>query len=156
VHLLIRPLLSLAIAFSSAAGFIFFMHQVSPEVLVCASGVFLLAAGASALNQFQERKQDALMERTRNRPLPSGAVQPRSALITAIVLALGGTLVLWTFCGWLPALLGVANLAWYNGVYTPLKQRSYFAVLAGALNGAVPPVIGWVAAGGALADPKIL
>jgi heme o synthase len=153
---LARPVLSLAIAFSSAAGFIFFSHHFSPAVLACAAGIFLLAAGASALNQYQEREQDALMERTRKRPVPSGAIEPRSALTVALILAVAGIVVLWSLCGWIPALLGFANLAWYNGVYTPLKRRSYFAVLAGAVNGAVPPMIGWVAAGGALNDPKIL
>lgn len=153
---LVKPILSLAVAFSSAAGFIFFSHHFSFAVLSCAAGVFLLAAGAAALNQYQEREQDALMERTRNRPLPSGKVSPRNALIIAAALALAGAFVLWAWCGWIPALLGIANLAWYNGVYTPLKRRSYFAVLAGALNGAVPPAIGWIAAGGAPGDPKIL
>jgi protoheme IX farnesyltransferase len=148
--------LSLAIAFSSVAGFIFRSHGFMPEVLLCAAGVFFLASGAAVLNQYQERKPDALMERTKNRPIPSGAISPQNALIIACILSLAGMIILWVWSGWLPALLGALNLAWYNGVYTPLKRRSYFAVLAGAVNGAVPPLIGWVAAGGRIADPKIL
>jgi heme o synthase len=153
---LIKFVLSLAIAFSAAAGFIFFSHRLSPDALVCAAGVFFLAAGAAALNQYQERKQDALMERTRKRPIPSGSMSPTRALVIAVFLSVTGAALLWSWAGWLPALLGMANLAWYNGIYTPLKRRSSFAVLAGAVNGAVPPAIGWVAAGGDLGDPKIL
>ena len=78
------------------------------------------------------------------------------ALVTAVILAVSGTVILWAGSGWLPALLGAGNLAWYNGLYTPMKRKSHFAVLAGALNGAVPPVIGWTAAGGPLFDPEIL
>jgi len=148
--------LSLAIAFSSVAGFIFQSQEFLPGVLLCAAGVFLLASGAAALNQYQERVQDAVMERTRSRPIPSGSISPRNALVMAVLLSISGAVLLWIWFGWLPALLGILNLAWYNGIYTPLKLRSYFAVLAGAVNGAVPPVIGWVAAGGDIADPRIL
>ncbi len=153
---LIKPVLSLAIAFSAAAGFVFYTHDFRAALAACMAGVFLLSAGASALNQFQEREADALMERTRNRPIPSGSLQASSAVAIAVLLAAAGTLLLLLFTGWLPALLGFGNLIWYNGVYTPMKRRSHFAVLAGALNGAVPPVIGWTAAGGALTDPEIL
>lgn len=153
---LIKFFLSLAIAFSAAAGAVFFLHGFSFVILVCATGVFFLAAGAAALNQYQEREPDALMERTRHRPIPAGTITPEHALITALCFAVAGTAILWLGSGWLPALLGLLNLAWYNGIYTPLKRRSHFAVFAGAVNGAVPPLIGWVSAGGALADPKIL
>lgn len=153
---LIKPVLSLAIAFSAAAGFVFYAHHFPAELAACMAGVFLLSAGAAALNQFQEREADALMERTRNRPVPSGSVKASSAMAISVILAATGTVLLLLFTGWLPALLGLGNLIWYNGVYTPMKRRSHFAVLAGALNGAVPPVIGWTAAGGALTDPEIL
>ncbi len=148
--------LSLAIAFSAVAGFVFKSHSVTFFAFACAAGVFLLSAGAAALNQYQEREQDALMERTRGRPIPSGAVKPRTAVLLSIAFALAGAVVLLAFGGQTAALLGILNLLWYNGIYTPLKRRSYFAVLAGAVNGAVPPVIGWVAAGGAITDPRIL
>jgi protoheme IX farnesyltransferase len=101
------------------------------------------------------------MERTRRRPIPAGKISPGLAIRLACVLAVAGTVLLWGSAGWNAmgwgtALLGLLNLAWYTLVYTPLKIRSYFAVLAGAVNGAIPPVIGWVAAGGLLLDPKIL
>ena len=150
---LVKLVLSLAIALSSAAGYIFYSHIFSYGFLFCIAGVFMLSAGAAALNQYQEREQDALMDRTRNRPIPSGDITPRQALVTAVILAISGTVILWAGSGWLPALLGAGNLAWYNGVYTPLKRKSHFAVLAGAVNGAVPPAIGWTALCGGAAQP---
>ena len=153
---LIKFYLSLAIAFSSVAGFVFYSGSLNVHVFSCAAGVFLLACAASVLNQYQEREQDALMERTRSRPIPSGTISPATAAVIAVLSGIAGTGILWAFSGWQPALLGVANLAWYNALYTPLKKRSSFAVIIGAVNGAVPPVIGWTAAGGDIADPQIL
>jgi protoheme IX farnesyltransferase len=153
---LTRFFLSLAIAFSSLAGFILCSHTWQWKSLWAALGVFLLAAGAGVLNQIRERNRDAVMDRTKHRPLPSGAISLVYAGFLAAGLTLSGSLILLLQFGPLPAILGIGNLLWYNFVYTPLKIRSYFAVLAGAVNGAVPPVIGWVAAGGNLTDPEIV
>lgn len=154
--LLTKFYLSLAISFSSLAGYVIFSGSFSGRAFLAALGVFLLAASAGALNQVQERRRDAMMERTRKRPIPSGSVSLALTLILAGSLLVAGFLVLLTSFGRNVALLGAGNLLWYNLVYTPLKTRSYFAVLAGAFNGAVPPAIGWAAAGGSLLDPKIL
>jgi protoheme IX farnesyltransferase len=155
-----RFYLSLAISFSSFAGFILYSGSFPSEAFLCAAGVFLLSAGASAFNQYQERDRDARMDRTRTRPIPSGRISPLTALVFAVTATVSGSAVLLTLpgeaTGWRTVLLGLLNLGWYTLVYTPLKTRSYFAVAAGAVNGAVPPMIGWVAAGGSLFDPKIL
>jgi len=135
---------------------VIFSGSFSGRAFLAALGVFLLAVAAGALNQLQERKRDALMERTRNRPIPSGAVLPIGAVFLAAILGLTGICILLLNFSLEAAILGFGNLLWYNLVYTPLKTRSYFAVLAGAVNGAVPPMIGWVAAGGYLLDPQIL
>lgn len=119
-----------------------------------ALGIFLLAGGCSALNQVQERAEDALMERTRRRPLPSGRLSPGAALALAAILIAGGLVLL----GWLEypvAGWGLGAVLLYNGIYTPLKKRTPFALLAGALCGALPPLIGWCAAAGSPADPRI-
>jgi protoheme IX farnesyltransferase len=111
---------------------------------------------SSAFNEVQEHDLDALMERTRLRPLPRGAVSPLTAGVFALLLAVSGfTLLLWSH-GWTPALLGLLALVWYNGFYTPLKRVSAFAVVPGSLIGALPPAIGWTAAGGRLSDPAML
>lgn len=120
------------------------------------AGVLLLAFGACALNQFQERRLDALMPRTRNRPLPGGRMAPSTALALAFSFALSGFWVLLLGVGITPALLGLAALAWYNGAYTPLKRVTAFAVIPGALVGAIPPVLGWTAGGGELISPQSL
>jgi len=111
-------------------------------------GTVLATAGALALNQYLERDVDALMFRTRTRPLPSGRLQPRDALLFGLLLVLGGTVHLWSTVGWLPAALTLASAAGYNLVYTPLKARTYAATFAGAVPGAMPALIGWSAAAG--------
>jgi protoheme IX farnesyltransferase len=118
-------------------------------------GVHLLACGASALNQYQERDLDARMERTCRRPLPAGTLAHRSALLFALLLVACGLLVL-THIGAKAAALGTFALLWYNGLYTPLKRRTAFAAAYGALVGAVPPAIGWVAAGASLLDRQFM
>jgi protoheme IX farnesyltransferase len=120
-----------------------------------ALSVFLLACGSSALNQYQERGIDALMERTRNRPIPSGIIRPPRALLFALVLLGIGLSVIEVTGGLKVLLLGMFAVCWYNGLYTPLKRKSAFAVIPGALIGAVPPTIGWVAGEGYFFSPKL-
>src|SRR5574341_287107 len=124
---------------------------VSAVMMVPAAAVFLLACGSSALNQFQERKTDALMERTLQRPLPAGAMGPLHALIVSLMLMAAGLLLLGT-AGVAAVSLGLSAVLWYNGLYTWLKKKTAFAAVPGAVIGAVPPAIGWTAAGGALPD----
>ena len=111
-------------------------------------GTVLATAGALALNQYLERDLDALMERTRTRPIPSGRLRPRDALLFGLLLVLGGVAHLWATVGLLPAALTVGAAAAYNLVYTPLKSRSHTATFAGAVPGAMPAMIGWSAASG--------
>lgn len=121
-----------------------------------ASGVFLLAAASSTLNQVQERATDALMRRTAGRPLACGLLTPNSGTTIGLLLASGGLAVLAVGTGIKPALLGLAALTWYLLVYTPLKRVTALAVLAGTPCGAVPPLLGWLAAGGNLPAPQPL
>jgi protoheme IX farnesyltransferase len=117
-------------------------------------GVFLLACGACALNEVQEWRLDAQMERTSRRPIPSGRISPRQALALAVGLLESGFLALLFGANLGAAILGLAAVAWYNGLYTPLKRVTAFAVVPGAVIGALPPAIGWVAAGQSLFDPR--
>lgn len=113
-------------------------------------GTALAAAGTLALNQVLERDTDAKMERTRHRPLPDGRLQTREALWFGLLLALAGLVYLLLAVNFLSAavtaLIAVSYLLWY----TPMKLRSSLCVLVGAVPGALPPVIGWVAATGSL------
>jgi len=132
---------------SAAAAFLIRSPMPTAEALLVWAAVFVLACGACALNEFQDRASDARMERTRQRPLPSGAVRPAAALILASGLLAAGSAML--AAGGLPAvLLGVAAVVWYNGVYAYLKRTSAFAAVPGALAGVLAPAIGWVWAGG--------
>ncbi len=120
------------------------------------TGIFILAAGASALNQYQEREFDARMERTRIRPIPVGAITPCAALIVSLLLIFSGLILLFFFAGLTCFIMGLFNISWYNGLYTWLKRRSAFAVVPGALTGAVPVMMGWSAAGGGIFDPPVI
>jgi heme o synthase len=113
-------------------------------------GTALATGGALALNQFVEWKLDALMERTRTRPIPSGRLGPGRAFLFGNLLALGGVGLLYWTVGWLPAALTALSALSYNLVYTPLKKVSYISTLAGAFPGAMPTLIGWSAATGTL------
>jgi protoheme IX farnesyltransferase len=144
---LCRLKVSLFAAGSAAAGWLLASSEATLRGLACPAGVLVLACGASALNQFQEREDDARLERTRHRPLPSGSLRPVRALGAALVLIGTGSLLL-ALTGPLLAAFGAAAVAWYNGVYTRLKKVTPFAAVPGALTGAIPPVMGWMGGGG--------
>ncbi|MDZ7780938.1 MAG: heme o synthase [Gemmatimonadota bacterium] len=110
------------------------------------AGTGLATAGALSLNQYVERDIDAVMVRTRDRPIPSGRLTPMEALAFGAVVLMGGLIYLAGMVGALPAALAAASAIVYHGVYTPLKTRSYLATLAGSVPGALPMLIGWTAA----------
>jgi protoheme IX farnesyltransferase len=147
---------SLAVTFTAITGFIVFAGNFDFQILELAIGVFILAGGASALNEFQERNYDAKMARTRHRPIPSGKITPQNALFISIFLILLGLGILYFFFGIIPALLGLFNIFWYNLLYTNLKKITPFAVVPGSLTGAVPIFMGWTAAGGNLFDSTVV
>jgi len=152
---LCKPRVSFFAALSALVGSVLAPFPTSGRLAAAGLGVFLLACAGSALNQYQDRAIDALMERTRSRPIPANHIRPRPALLFALglcVLALSMLHLL----GNLPALLlGLCALLWYNLLYTYLKRKSAFAVIPGALVGAIPPAIGWVIGGGGLTDPRL-
>src|SRR5690606_6061666 len=109
-------------------------------------GTGMATGGALALNQYVEREIDAVMLRTRGRPIPSRRVTPVEALAFGTLLLMGGLVYLAVAVGALPAALAAASAIVYHLVYTPLKSRSYMATLAGSVPGALPMLIGWTAA----------
>ena len=113
-------------------------------------GTALAAAGAMALNQLLEAARDARMQRTMHRPLPVGVITPRHALVFGVTVAALGLGVLAMFANILTAILGLTVVAVYTLVYTPLKHRSPLCTLAGAVCGAIPPMMGWTATGAPL------
>ena len=113
-------------------------------------GMALLASGGAALNQWLEREPDALMARTRNRPLPSGRLQPETVLTFGCVASAAGLAYFALAVNPLTAMLGVITLGGYLFIYTPLKRVTWLNTLVGAVPGALPPVMGWTAARGEL------
>lgn len=113
-------------------------------------GTAMVAGGAGALNQYAERDRDALMRRTSRRPLPSGRLRPIQAAIFGATLGAIGTLILILGAGWLSAATAAAAFVLYVYVYTPMKPLTTLNTAAGAIPGALPPLIGWTAATGRL------
>lgn len=147
--------LSLAVTLSTVTGYVLASKETGFEIMIPAAGVFLLASGSAVLNQFTERNTDALMERTRDRPIPSGKITLSHTAILFTFL-LGSGLVILGMTGIIPCLLGIANVILYNFLYTPLKKVTSCAVIPGALVGAVPPLIGYTSAGGDIVSYKII
>ncbi|HXY42502.1 MAG TPA: heme o synthase [Vicinamibacteria bacterium] len=149
---LVKPRITLMVVITSLVGFV--MAEPGPvRLLLLASamaGTALVASGAAVLNQLLERESDALMERTRRRPLAAGRVAPLEAAAFGATVTAGGVALLLWMCGPLPATVAVVTWTSYLFLYTPLKRRTPLATLVGAVPGALPPVIGWTAASGAV------
>ena len=141
---------SLAVAYTSLTGYV--MYNLIPDVkgLIISAGVFLMAAGSAALNQVQEKDTDRLMERTKDRPVASGRLSVKIGIIVASGYFLAGSLLIIIPANSTSLLIAWITVFWYNAVYTPLKKISPFAVFPGALVGALPPFIGYTAAGGSI------
>ncbi len=136
---------------TTAAGYIIGAHPFDWVVLLnTLAGTALVAAGTNALNEYVERDLDGMMKRTRRRPLPAGRISPRAALVFCTGVSVIGTLYLGLLVNWLTALLGAFTLITYVFIYTPLKRRSTICTVVGAVPGAIPPLMGWTAATGAL------
>jgi protoheme IX farnesyltransferase len=147
--------ISLLATLTTATGYLLATGKITIPMLVPSAAVFLLACGSCALNQYQEREIDQWMERTKSRPIPSGRLNPETALWISIGLILSGALILFFGAGGLALALGLLAVLWYNLIYTPLKQRTAFAAVPGALVGAIPPTLGWITGGGSVLDPRI-
>jgi len=145
---LAKPRLNLLVVASALAGYVMAGGDLSNAVVVVCTvvGTGLIAGGASAFNQVVERVPDSLMRRTRLRPLPDGRLQPRESLIFATALAVAGLTLLAAVVNPLSAMVALTTLLIYAAIYTPMKRRTSFSTVVGAIPGALPPVIGWAAA----------
>src|SRR5438045_5269367 len=147
---LVKARLTLLVLLTTAVGFYLGAHgPVNLLALLHAVfGAALAAAGAAALNQWWERRLDALMHRTKTRPIPGGRMLPRDALILGCLLSAAGVIYLAILCNWVSAALAAATIVIYILAYTPLKRVTTFNTLVGAIPGAIPPAVGWAAASG--------
>jgi protoheme IX farnesyltransferase len=147
---LTKPSITFMVLITTLVGFYIGVVGGLPGLLLFHTivGTGLVAAGASALNQYVERELDGRMVRTRHRPLPGGRLLPPEALLFSVALSVAGVSYLSVFVNMLTAMLGVLTLAAYILVYTPLKTRTALCTLIGAIPGAMPPLMGWTAARG--------
>jgi protoheme IX farnesyltransferase len=149
---LTKPRVTLMVVITMAFGFYLGARgEMSWLMLLHAViGTALVAGGTSALNQYLERDIDAKMQRTKNRPLPAGRLQPHEALVFSITISVAGIAHLLLAVNLLTALLAALTLVSYVFLYTPLKQKSSLSTVVGAIPGALPPLGGWTAARGEL------
>jgi protoheme IX farnesyltransferase len=147
---LTKFVLSFAVSLSALFAYIMAKGEIGLDMLYATLAVLLVAMGVSTLNQVQEYKEDSKMERTKNRPIASGRMSPKTGIIIAVILILASFALIY-------ALLGITGInffafafIWYNLMYTPLKKKSALAVVPGAILGVIPPAIGWLVAGHSL------
>ena len=149
---LAKPRIVLMVLITAFVGFYVGSQEVPNYLLLFQMlvGTALAAGGTLALNQYLERETDAMMERTRRRPLPDGRVQPGEAFWFGLLVTFAGLSYLALSVNFISAWVTALITASYLLVYTPMKRRSSLCMLIGAVPGALPPVIGWVAARGSL------
>jgi protoheme IX farnesyltransferase len=144
------------VSLTGFTGYFVFDPHLSARIFLITLGILLLAISASVLNQIQEVKTDGIMERTRHRPLPAHRIKKQNAAIFFLIFLVTGLIITY-YAGNLKALfIGLITIIWYNGIYTYFKRITAFAVVPGAITGALPPLIGWVAAGGGVWDKPII
>ena len=139
---LLTTLVGFYVGVKGAVNYLMMLHTLL--------GTALVASGAAALNQLLEREYDARMRRTRTRPLPSGRIQPETVLVFGGVCAAAGLIYLAVAVNLLTSFLGAATLILYLFIYTPLKRVTALNTIIGAIPGALPPLMGWTAARGAI------
>jgi protoheme IX farnesyltransferase len=149
---LAKPRLNMLVVASTLVGYAMADGEALGLLRLCGVllGTGLVAGGASAFNQVLERDLDALMRRTRRRPLPDQRVQPQEGVLFGAVLTVAGLLLIAAASNLIAAGVALATLVSYIAIYTPLKRRSSFSTVIGAIPGALPPIIGWSAVTGTM------
>ena len=138
--------LAVSVVFSSIAGYLLGAIEIEwTSILLLAFGGYCMVGASNAFNQIIEKDLDGLMNRTRNRPIPSGRMSVNTALIIAVVLTVLGVVTLYVLNP-KTAMFGAISIFLYTSIYTPLKTKTPLSVFVGAFPGAIPFMLGWVAA----------
>lgn len=155
---LLKPRLSMLVAFSCAFGYgLAVRGDVNWVTLTMLTiGGFLLSGASVTVNQILEKELDALMSRTRNRPLPSGRLTSNEAMVFALGCLLSSVVILWIYTNPLTVILSLISMILYSFVYTPLKRVGPIAVFVGAIPGALPPLLGWIASTNAITHEALI
>lgn len=148
--------LSFAVSLSALFAYVMAKGDVGMDMLLATFAVLLVALGVSTLNQVQEYKEDSKMDRTKNRPIASGRMTPRTGMIIAGILIILSMILIYDLLGLTGVNLFMFAFIWYNIVYTPLKKKSALAVVPGAILGVIPPAIGWLTAGHSLMELEFI
>lgn len=144
---LTKPRLNFFVVLSAVLCYLMATREASSQIVAwLALGGYLVTGASNGLNMIVEKDTDKLMSRTQNRPLPSGRLTVNEALTFSFIIGLTGVFILTYFINVKSGILGTLALILYAGVYTPLKTKTPFAVFVGAFPGAIPPMLGWVAA----------
>ncbi|MFW6371935.1 MAG: protoheme IX farnesyltransferase [Bacteroidota bacterium] len=142
--------ITVAVSFTTITGYLLASKTYNLGFILPTLGIFLLACSSSVINHLQEAKTDAKMERTKQRPIPSGRISTQGAAFISVFQFAAGSFLLLFSSNLLALMLAWLALVWYNFIYTPLKKITPNAVIPGSVIGAIPPLVGWVAAGGPL------
>jgi len=153
---LIRLKVSILVGLSCFAGTCLYEPIIGINHLLAVGASILLASGCSAINQYQEYKLDSLMLRTQKRPVPDGTLLPREALILGLLILMLSLCFIYLSGSVQGLLMAFLIVVIYNLVYTPLKKRTPFALLAGSVIGAFPPLLGYTVCGGSPFDSEII
>lgn len=151
---LTKFVLSFAVSLSALFAYVMAKGDIGLDMFLATFAVLLVAMGVSTLNQVQEYREDALMERTKHRPIASGKWSPTTGIAIAAVLIITSLILIYDLLGMTGVNLFLFSFIWYNFFYTPLKKKSALAVVPGAILGVIPPAIGWLTAGHSLAEPE--
>jgi protoheme IX farnesyltransferase len=146
----------LPVALTGFTGYFIYQPQINSSILLVSIGILLQAIASSVLNQLQEIDLDRKMNRTHNRPLPTGKISITASIAFFSLTLIAGTALIYFYGNLLASIVGLFTIFWYNVIYTYAKRITAFAVVPGSLTGALPPFIGWTAAGGALLDKPII
>jgi protoheme IX farnesyltransferase len=149
-------ILSFAVGIPGVMVYLLATNELNTNLYLSFFAIFLLALGVCALNQFQERHLDALMPRTQNRPLVTGRISEKEALGILISLIGLSFILIYHILGYQGILIFAFVVLLYNGIYTPMKKISPYAVFPGAILGVIPPIVCWMAAGGNILEPAFL
>jgi protoheme IX farnesyltransferase len=155
---MLKVRLSLLIAWSCAFGYMLAVqgNVHVPTLLMVTLGGFLMSGASASINQILEKDIDKVMLRTANRPLPSGRLNVSEVTIFTILCMLASTWILWAYTNPLTVVLSLVSMVLYGFVYTPLKRVGPIAVFVGAIPGALPPLLGWIAATGSISHEAMI